>query len=705
MTFATAKQYAFDEPGDLPIGLLDPIRVGFEGRYMLVVRKPILRASRAIVICPAAVVFLALLLVIPSGSAQEPTNDGEQLPTLSIEANATAPVGTVEHEDFAGHYIRIDAGDAARDDAQLADALAFEAGIQQSRIGGFGSFSSISIRASTAAQTGIFLDGIRLNGAANAIVDLAGFALDSLSSVDVYRGAAPLQLAATNLGGAVNLTSRTQGPAQSTLKFSLGSFQTLQSHLTHHSNKNAWQTMSAIHAGSSKNNFSFINDNQTPLNAKDDRLEKRNNSNVRRLSLLSKLAYQHSESRTSDLLLQHAQRSSGVPELRNSAANEAAYDDGRGQLHLSHRVSSVARWNQKHTVFSQWSDDHYDDRLSQVGLGAQNFRSRQRVLGASTYWDKFTNLGKWAFTTEVRQEAFYSEDPLERDRPINANRRSFTGGVAYTRFSADDSWLVTPRLRFEQHNSRWAGIDDRPNANESNTVINPELGVKFNQNTRLSWTASMGRYYRVPTFSELFGTQGLLGANEELKPEQGFNAELGGQWKVQRTLNLTATLFISERDDLIAAIYDARGIGRHINIGKARITGLEWEANWQPATWWNIRANVTAQDAVNLSDIDFFYGKQLPGQAALTSYLRTTVQADTQWKLWAELSIARNQFYDRGNILPASDSSTLSIGTKWRRDDWQAQLVANNITDQNIEDFNGFPRPGRALYLGFSKRF
>jgi len=299
-----------------PSEKLDPIRVGFEGQFMAVVFKYLLSA-----LCTHRI-----------GESKT------QLPTLTIEGDSLAPVGDVEHTEFAGRFTRIDAQNSARDDAQLADVLSFETGVQQNQIGGYGSFSSVSIRAATAAQTGVFLDGIRLNGAANAIVDLSTFDLHTFSAVDIYRGAAPLQLAASNLGGAVNLVTQAQGPDKTTVKLSAGSFQTLQTHLTHRSNHNRWQNVSSIQAGNSENNYSFININGSPLNPLDDALEQRNNAQVQSLRLLSKLGYQHGNRRDTNILLQHSQRTLGVPEWRNASANRASYSDSRGQLHINHRL-------------------------------------------------------------------------------------------------------------------------------------------------------------------------------------------------------------------------------------------------------------------------------------------------------------------------------------------------------------------------------
>jgi len=132
---------------------------------------------------------------------------------------------------------------------------------------------------------------------------------------------------------------------------------------------------------------------------------------------------------------------------------------------------------------------------------------------------------------------------------------------------------------------------------------------------------------------------------------------------------------------------------------------VELESTWKPSKRINFRLNVTAQNARNFSDIDLFYDKKIPGQAALAGYLRANVSLKSKWQLWGELSTLQDRFYDRGNLLKAANARTISVGSLWRYKNWRTQFTINNVTDQKIEDFNGFPRPGRTLHFGLSKNF
>ena len=135
------------------------------------------------------------------------------------------------------------------------------------------------------------------------------------------------------------------------------------------------------------------------------------------------------------------------------------------------------------------------------------------------------------------------------------------------------------------------------------------------------------------------------------------------------------------------------------------MTGVELETRWQAIEKLLFQANVTVQDSTNNSDIAAFNGEQLPNQSEITAYARATYHALQSWQLWSELIISRDRFFDLGNFLPAEDTATMNLGAMWQKGKLRAELTLNNITNDTIEDFNGFPRPERAVHLGAAYRF
>ena len=172
-------------------------------------------------------------------------------------------------------------------------------------------------------------------------------------------------------------------------------------------------------------------------------------------------------------------------------------------------------------------------------------------------------------------------------------------------------------------------------------------------------------------------------------------------WQPGPHLKLDVSLFGSWRDELIATVFDARGVGRTLNVGRARILGLELTSDLQISQQLSLKTSLTLQDARALRDFDAFDERQLPGEAQQALYLQLNYKAD-QLRLFIEGDGTWNRFYDQANVLPAQDRWLQNVGAEWQAGSWSLRGTMNNLTDRNIEDFNGLPRPGRSVSISFS---
>ena len=139
-------------------------------------------------------------------------------------------------------------------------------------------------------------------------------------------------------------------------------------------------------------------------------------------------------------------------------------------------------------------------------------------------------------------------------------------------------------------------------------------------------------------------------------------------------------------------------MGRSQNLSKATVQGVELTAGASWQSGFAIDTSMTLQDTVNRSEIAGQTGKQLPGEAAFDAAL-TASWANNHWKFGYEFRINTDRFYDAGNFLVAPDQRLHSVSVSRSWSDWRIDLELNNLTDDNFEDFNGFPRPGRAGFL------
>jgi len=142
-------------------------------------------------------------------------------------------------------------------------------------------------------------------------------------------------------------------------------------------------------------------------------------------------------------------------------------------------------------------------------------------------------------------------------------------------------------------------------------------------------------------------------------------------------------------------------VGRTLNVGEARVIGLELGSRWQINSRYSLKANITLQDAQALQRFNAFNGKQLPGEAQQAAYFR--LQRTTKdLRLYLEADGSWNRFYDQANVLAAKDRWIQNMGAEWTAGAWSLSGSINNIGNSNYEDFNGLPRPGRSFTVSLT---
>lgn len=629
-------------------------------------------------------------------------DSSERLQTLEVISFDRHQTGDVFHDELTGGATRIDRQTLERSPNSLAELVAHETGVQFRQSGGFGSYSDVSIRAGSAAQTGVYLDGILLNNGGSPVIDLSTLEMLNLGSVDIYRGSSPLQLGHASIGGAINLnTYQSDSKPGTSIRLDAASYSETGLHLAHRAQFGKWSFLSVASTRHSDNDFSFTNNNGTPLNPVDDAQEQRQNTQAQRTSGLLRLSHEQNTNSRTDLTLQLSNRHLGVPKWQNREANSARYDTRAAQFHLSQTIDHLFSWNTKHSLY--WHNDSalFLDEFAHVGLGPDNIKNVTRTLGAKSYWEQPTINGSLGISMDIRNEDLNASDRLEPLNSYAAQRNSLLGSIHYTWFDSMDRWTITPAVRLQAIDQ--SGTIDTGDANHQRSRTGVQLGVAYAVNDSLSINANTGSYYREPSFAELYGSSGLINASPALLPEKGLNADLSLSY-ARSALDLNATVFASIRDELIVTAFDSRGVGRPVNSGKARVLGLELSVVAKISNSLNVRSNITWQDPRNKERQAGFYDKSLPGEATFAWFTRIQYQSSTA-TFWYELDVLKNRFYDQANLLVAQDSQQQSIGLDWKNKHWLATVALHNLNNVNLEDFNGFPKPGRHWSLSIRRDF
>lgn len=108
---------------------------------------------------------------------------------------------------------------------QIGEALVYMPGVFIRDYGGLGGLKTVSLRGTSAAQTAVFVDGVKINSVQNGLTDLSVLPTGMVESVEVVRGGESALFGASAVGGAVNIRSLSPGEGTSLrTSVSAGSF-------------------------------------------------------------------------------------------------------------------------------------------------------------------------------------------------------------------------------------------------------------------------------------------------------------------------------------------------------------------------------------------------------------------------------------------------------------------------------------------------
>jgi iron complex outermembrane receptor protein len=114
--------------------------------------------------------------------------------------------------------------------------------------------------------------------------------------------------------------------------------------------------------------------------------------------------------------------------------------------------------------------------------------------------------------------------------------------------------------------------------------------------------------------------------------------------------------------------------------------------------YFRLVGNATWQDTENRGKIKAFNGKKLPGRFE-KSYLGRIEARYEGFKVYCEKIIEEEMYYDTANLLKAENKKEINAGVSWLFHSILFSFEARNLEDNQYEDFNGYPLPGRSYYF------
>ncbi len=613
-------------------------------------------------------------------------------------AEQTAFITVISKEEIASRF------------GTAGDVLASQSSIQVRDSGGIGAFSTLYLRGSSTQQVNVYLDGVLLNNVVSGTVDLGRISLNQIDSIEIYRGAPPVQFVHSAIGGAVNIrTGSLTGENRADLTLGFGSFNTQKANLSGlYSLTPRLSIQGAVGYQASDNDFEFVNDNQTPLNPYDDRTEHRNNNDVEMLSGLVSGRYQVSDSESVLLRIQRHEKKHNIADLFNSVDTASALDSDLTQVQL---YLNQDDWQQgAYTIGAFYGrvEEHFIDRQGRVGIGRQDETSLTETFGGELTGLQLVGDLQVSASVELKWDGYKNQQKIgdSPDQEFERYSAMFASQSDYAFADGLAIWQAGVRVQGIRDDGQQPGDNGLEDVSDSKRYFSWHTGLRWDFSPWATLKGNLSRGIRIPRLSEKFGDRGLFIGNPELREEEAINLDLGVTM-ASGDFELTMALFLRWLDDAIVAAWDSRGVGRFENISRAEIQGVEFDATYSPLEWLTLVGRTTVQNTENTSHISDQRGNRLAGHYDHAHYLSGTLDY-ADWLLTTEFEYQVGGYYDSAEAAAIPDKTRVNLLVQWQPGDLPGSLFsfeARNITDESFEAFNGYPAPGRHYLVAYNQFF
>ncbi|MGI9532844.1 TonB-dependent receptor plug domain-containing protein [Lutimonas sp.] len=526
---------------------------------------------------------------------------------------------------------------------------------------GNGMVSSISLRGTSASQTGVYWNGISINSALNGQTDFNTLQGNSFDELEVRKGGGSVLLGNGSIGGAINLKDkvRYEDDQKAILLAGAGSFETYFSQLTAlWSNERIFAKVSGG-LQQSANDYEYLG---TDL--------KNDNGQFKNYNFNASFGFK-------------------INEYHSLELNASVFDNDRN---LSRTLTTES-------------------------LSNLTSNDRRVLLTWNYVGDAFTSSLKTAFLHEDFEYLFDKNDvsngsfgksqrfiaKYDLSYFIN-NDMFFRGGLEFENATGNGSSITnvtqndaTVYLLFHHEPLDKLMYNASIRAGLSSAYDIPfiySLDGKYAFSNKLSVRAAVSSNYRLPTFNDLYWEPG---GNPDLRPESSFSGEFGLDYTVN-AFAVSGAAYLIRSKDLIQWRPVTADFWQPQNVSNASNYGLEFSAAYSKSFGDHLLEFKANYDYSIAQDDD------LDKQLIYVPKHRAGFNANYHWKLWAfnyNLQYVGEVFTTTSNSqsLDAYALSDIGVYRKLFKELLSIGLKINNIFNENYQSVAYRPMPGRNYLL------
>lgn len=536
---------------------------------------------------------------------------------------------------------------------------------------GLNGLATLNIRGSSAAQSQVLWNGVPINNAALGMADVSLLPVSLMDKVHLVYGSSSALWGSGNVGGALLLESETPSFERKggySLAAGMGSFGQYQVAGKLGLSSRKWSATTNVFTQTARNNFSYENDfGETVTTA---------NAQLKGLALQQQLAYKIDEKNQVRLAAWYQLYNREIPAALFESYSVKKREDASLRLLLD--------WNRK-------------AGSTQTYVKAAFLKDRMHYQDAATFQDFGNNVyqyfieagwsRKWQQRHQLLLFAPVQLSWMRQDNKTNAQNK-IAVAAAYHYNDLTEHFDGSLTLRAEQ-------ID-------ANTVLTPGIGANYAFTRSFSLRANVQRTYRAPTLNELYYQPG---GNPDLKPEQGWNEELGYKikGKLWKSLSVVQEVSIYNRtiDDWILWLGGA--IWTPHNIASVHSRGLEVENLFSyPYRHWQFHLGVNGSytRATTVSSYlpnDGSIGKQIPYTPRFAAQMNAGFTV-ASFYLNVNETVTGTRYVntdETDGIAPYHLTNfQLSYNLKWSEKHLFFSAQVNNLFNKRYEVVKSRPMPG-----------
>jgi len=556
----------------------------------------------------------------------------------------------------------------------LKEAISESSAVMSASTGGLGGVTSIFLRGHNSYHTRFMLDGIKIYDPilTSAYYNFAHFKLAGIENIEISKGPQSSLYGSDAIGGVINLISkRGEGKPKFIFQQKMGSFNTYEE---------------SLELSASKDNFGYaLGVIRTDSGGFSQAKEKNNNHErdpYHNLNAYLNLNYKLSDKTELELLSRYIY---------------AKYEyDGWGPVddddNYAYDYEGILGF-----ILKQNITDILDYKLT---LSSTNIYRKGWEDSSTDYW----YLGKT-----------YQVDNQFRFCPFDFYKIIF--GFDYLKelgdsFRVDSGW-ISDFPKETAHNKGYFlenifnpyknflfsfsyRIDDHSSFKDKQTYRLSSSYLLKKTKTKLK--ASYGTGFKAPSLYQLYAPATAWGpiGNTNLKPEESESYEAGFEQEITDNLKMEITYFHSQLKNLIDFV---SGQG-YVNIGKARIKGIESKIDYQLMKNLTLTLGYTGMDTENKENHAELARRPLN---KLVFKLKNEIDRLT---IFFDISYVGHRYSDNSGtqLLKPYILSNLALNYKLK-DNLEVFSRFENIFDEKYEEVKGYQTPKFSGYAGFKISF